>query len=358
MAIDRLKNIRVSGIVCCVPENIVDIGRFADSFDKKGLEKFKKTTGIQRKHCCELDHVITAGDLCYAAADKLLQELDIERSSIDAVIFISQTSDYRMPATACILQHRLGLNSKCLAYDINLGCSGYPYGLHVAGAYLQSGHLKRVLLLTGEAGAHIQPVDNILFGEAGSATLLEYDETQPELVFLLRTLGEGFRQIICPYGGQRHEMEVYAEARMRGEYPKKTVMDGAEVFNFSIREVPVLVNDYFKETGWDAERFDVVALHQANLMILKQIIKKSKLPKDKCPISLDIYGNTSSASVPLAICDYFNRIDTEKKDDDLKEIMVCGYGVGLSLAVTSFSIAGTKCFPVITTNEAFEDGIL
>lgn len=359
MARDKLKQIRVSGIACCVPENSIDINEFGDALEEKGLEKFKKTTGIYKKHCCKTSHIITAGDLCYTAAERLLKELDVEKSTIDAVIFVSQSADYLMPATACVLQYRLGLSQECLAYDINLGCSGYIYGLHTAGALLQSGNLKKVLFLAGEAAAHTDPVVNMLFGEAGSATLLEYDETGQDMNFLLRTQGKGFRYILAPYGSAtRHDMDLYAQAVCQGERPDKSIMDGAEVFNFSIREVPTLIRDYMDCFDAKPESFDVFALHQANQMILQQIVKRLKLPKEKCPISLDIYGNTSSASVPLTICDYFNRKKPEEKDSRARTILTCGYGVGLSLGVTAFSIPGERCFPVLTTNEAFEDGIL
>ena len=150
MARSKIKNVRISGITCCVPENIFVIDDFRDELGEKGLAKFKKTTGIKQKHCCTKEHVITTGDLCFAAAEKLIGELQIDRETIDAVILVTQTPDYGiMPATACVLQHRLRLSENCMAYDINLGCSGYAYGIHTAGAYLQSGYLKRVLLLVG-----------------------------------------------------------------------------------------------------------------------------------------------------------------------------------------------------------------
>lgn len=358
MAIDRLKNIRISGIACCVPENIVKTDIFSEDMGEKALKKFKKTTGIEQKHCCRKDHVITTGDLCFAAAEKLIKELDVDRQTIDAVILVTQTPDYGiMPATACVLQYRLGLSENCMAYDINLGCSGYPYGIHAAGAYMQSGYLKKVLLLEGEAGAHMVSAENMLFGEAGTATLIEYDEEQPVLTFMMKTQGAGFPYIIAPYGC-RHDSDLYMEKVMQGEKPAKTLMDGAEVFNFSIREVPILVREYCGAFGYTLDDFDFAALHQANLIILNQIMKKTGLPKAKCPISLDIYGNTSSASVPLTICDYFNRLNPQEKTEEKKKILICGYGVGLSLAISSFEIAGSKCFPVFTTNENFQDGVL
>lgn len=358
MAIDVLENVRVGGIACCVPDHPVNIDEFEPVMGVKALEKFKNTTGIFQKFCCSADHVITAGDLCYAAAERLITELKLEKESIDALILVTQSSDYIQPATACLLQHRLGLSENCLAYDINLGCSGYVYGLHTAAAYLQSGHLKRVLLLAGEANVHAAPVKNMLFGEAGSATLLEYDETCEKTGFLLKTMGEGFRHMVYQYGGYRHGIGPQLEGTVPGRGCFIGMMDGAEVFNFSVRAVPRLCKDYFADFDCKAEEFDLFIFHQANLIILQQIAKRLKLPPEKCPVSLDIYGNTSSASIPLGICDYFNRINTAAKDTGPKKILVCGYGIGLSLGVTSLLVEGKVCLPVIKTDQSYEDGIL
>ena len=273
MATDRLKGIRIGGIACCVPPDVVKTDDFKASLGERAVEKFKKTTGIYQRQCCKREPIITAGDLCCGAAERLLTEKQIDRSSIDGLIFITQSPDYRTPATACGLQHRLGLSRECLAYDINLGCSGYPYGLPVAGAYLQSGFLKRVLLLTGDTGTLSDPIESMLFGDAGSATLLEYDPEQPDMAFLLRTQGEGFRYLISPYGQIRHLIDPLA-AEQETTYVR-SMMDGAEIFNFSIREVPELIKDYMESFSYRREDFDLFAFHQANRMILQQIIKRS-----------------------------------------------------------------------------------
>lgn len=356
MARDKLKGIRISGIACCVPPEVIRTDDFKASLGERSVEKFKKTTGIYQRYGCKRESVITAGDLCCAAAERLLKEKNIDRDSIDAVLFITQSPDYRTPATACVLQYRLGLSRECIAYDINLGCSGYPYGLHAAGAYLQSGFLKKVLLLTGDTGTHADPIESMLFGDAGTATLLEYDPEQPDMAFLLRTQGEGFRYLISPYGQIRHLLDPMAIEKENNYV--RSIMDGAEIFNFSIREVPELIQNYMEVFDCKREAFDLFAFHQANKMILQQIIKRSELPKEKCPISIDIYGNTSSASAPLTICDYFNRRNPSVNTKERKRIAVCGYGIGLSWGITSFYIKGEDCLPITITDEAYEDGIV
>ena len=360
MAKDRLKSVKIGGIACCVPEATVETDSFYPQMGKEEVEKFKKTTGIRRRHIGYASPAVTASDLCCAAAEQLLNEKHIERDSIDAVLFVTQSADYATPSTACLLQARLGLSQECLAFDINLGCSGYVVALHTAAAYLQSGYLKRVLLLAGEATSHNARYDEkrMLFGEAGSATLLEYEEDAEDMLFMLRTIGEGFRHIITPYGGFRHGFS--SEKLQKNEdgvefFPVR--LDNLEVFDFSTRQVPRLFKDFYEAFELTNENFDLFFLHQANQIILKQICKKMKWKSEICPLSLDEYGNTNSASVPLTICDYFNRLNPEAKKEGVKRAAVCGYGVGLSLAAGSVRIDGADCLPVITTDEAFEDGI-
>ena len=226
----------------------------------------------------------------------------------------------------------------------------------MAGAYLQSGFFKRVLLLAGETSTHSDPIESMLFGDAGSATLLEYDPEQPDMAFLLRTQGEGFRHLMSPYGQMRHMRAPQEDGENNGYI--RGVMDGAEIFNFSIREVPALVNDYMEAFSYKREDFHLFAFHQANRMILQQVIKRSELPKEKCPISIDLYGNTSSASIPLTICDYLNRLNPLAKTAEMKRIAVCGYGIGLSWGITSFFVSGEDCLPITVIHETYEDGIV
>ncbi len=360
MAKDKLKNVKISGIACCVPEDIIYMEEYNDILGKAEVDKFIKTTGIKQKHCNKSDVVITTGDLCYKAAEKLINELKIDRQSIDVLLLVTQSPDYIEPATACVLQYRLGLSNDCIAYDINLGCSGYVYGLHTAATYLQSGNIKKVLLLAGEVGANISPLDNMLFGEAGTATLLEFDNEQKNISFLFKTIGSGYKHLIYPYGGIRHGIgddNKYVKTSHNGTKYFVGDMDGTEVFNFTINEVPSLVSEYNDFIGATNSNYDLFILHQANLFILNYLAKKIKISKTLMPISMDIYGNTSSASLALTICDYFNRTNL---GDEVKKLnlLVCGFGIGLSLGITSFEISSDRCFPVICTKEGFEDGII
>lgn len=357
--LDVLKHIKIAGISCCVPEAVMESEELIPYLGEREVKKFKRVTGVKQRHVSPSDRVMTAGDLCHAAAENLLKELETDRDTIDAVILVTQSSDYLLPSTACILQERLRLREETIAYDVSLGCSGYIYGLHLAASYLQSGCLKRILLLAGEADVHPIPVTRRIFGEAGSATLVEYDsEYGAEMDFSLKTIGRQFRSILEPYGRFRHGMDPKIRRGAPLEQCFGNRMDGIEVFKFAVHEVPKLTKEYLELTGKPADFFDLFVYHQSNKMILKEIVRKVGIPEEKCPISLDFYGNTNSASIPLAICDYFNRLHPQEKSEREKKILACGYGIGLSLGVTAFSISGNRCLPVITAGQPWEDGIL
>lgn len=356
--LDVLNHIKIAGISCCVPEPVMESEELIPYLGEHEVKKFKQVTGVKQRHVSAPDKVLTAGDLCCAAAENLLEKLEVDRKTIDAIVLVTQSSDYPIPSTACVLQDRLGLREETIAYDVNLGCSGYIYGLHIAASYLQSGHLKRVLLLAGEADVHQIPIGRRLNGEAGSATLVEYDpEHGIEMAFSLKTMGSHFRYILNPYGGYRHGMNPKIREGLPFEECYATRMDGIEVFKFAVCEVPKITREYLELTGQSVDMFDLFFYHQSNQMILEEIARKVGISAEKCPISLDLYGNTNSASIPLAICDYFNRIQVQEKSEAEKRVLACGYGIGLSLGVTSFPISGNRCLPVICAREPWDDGI-
>lgn len=362
MAVDVMRNVTIRGIACAVPDNVVFTEDYKETFGLDAVNKFADTVGIKQRHMSKIDNGLTTSDLCFAAAEKLIAEKHIDKNTIDAVILVTQHPDYiSCPATACVLQYRLGLSENCLAYDVNQGCTGYIYGLYIAALHLQSGRLKRVLLLAGDAGHRVSPEDKsmaMLFGDAGSATLLEYDKSAQDMNFVFKTQGKGFRSIICPCGGSRNrtgnaERTEQEAGIIRSDYDG--YMDGVAVFNFTIKEVPKLFRTFYEHFNYTNDSFDFFLLHQANKYMLQYICKKLKLPVEKVPLSIDRYGNTSSASIPITLCDYFAG---NKDTDGKKNILGCGFGVGLSLGIANFNIDSTVCLPVIVTDERFEDGML
>ena len=352
------ENIKISGITCAVPTTKeILLEKYAPLFGKETVQKFSNMTGVVSRHIALKEQ--TASDLAYAAAKKLVEYKNIERSSIGILIFVTQTPDYRIPSTACVLHHRLGLSKDCVAFDINLGCSGYVYGLQTILSLMHSSNIKKGLLLVGDtSNKGIAPEDKsscMLFGDAGAATLLEKSPGSPNIHTAMRTDGNGYKAIIIPAGAYRNidaskKMTLWGDGNFRSDYD--LYMNGTDVFNFSISEAPKLINEFMIEENTSVDDYDMLILHQANEFILKQLMKRTKFPKEKTPISMDRYGNTSVTSIPLTLADkYGNHFD-----DGMKNILMCGFGVGLSWGVVSAKINTGDILPIIETNDYFTGG--
>lgn len=276
-----LKNARIRGIQCAVPRNIISNEYFISNFAKEDIEKTTAMTGVKSRRFA--NNKTCTSDLCVAAAKKLMVDLNWEPTSVDGIIFVSQTSDYRIPATSCVLQDVLGLATDCFAFDVNLGCSGYIYGLWMAGNILGSGCAKRVLLLAGDTlSKAFSPHDRstaMLFGDAGTATALEYDKDAPHMSFVLGTDGKGKENLIIPAGGYREPSGPLTT--IRGSTPgleslgrEDIFMDGGEIFNFTIKRVPPLVNNLLQVADVKTTDVNYFVFHQANEFIIKHLAKK------------------------------------------------------------------------------------
>lgn len=361
MNIGSLPDVAVVGISCAVPNNLISTENYADAFNPDDIAKFIKLTGIKQRYI--VNPYQTASDLCFKAALSLMEKKGWDKSSIDVLVFVSQTPDFRLPATACVLHKRLGLKQECIAFDVNLGCSGYVYGLQIVGSLMQNGTAKRALLLCGDTiSKYLSPNDRsatMLFGDAGSATALE--KVPGETInFSMRTKGEGYKSIIIPAGACRrmngkYERTEIDEGIYRNEYD--LAMDGAEVFNFTISEVPKSINEFLQHNDESIDSYDAFVFHQANLFILNHIAKKLKIPQEKMPVSIDRFGNTSVASIPLTITDlYMKRKNSPMRPDGSRDrLLLSGFGVGLSWGVVSFNIDPKACLPLIYTDEVFLD---
>lgn len=349
MANAIFSDILVSGIACAVPTKLVDNNLYAKLLGEEEVRKFIDNTGVEYRHISHEKQ--TTSDLCFEATNKLLAHKNYSEESIDAVIFISQTPDYIQPATAHVLHKRLGLSKNCLVFDVNLGCSGFVYGMFITSSMIQSGAVNRVLLLIGDVMRKNKKnaiKDEMLFGNAGTATIIEKGNTKVNC--LLKSNGEGYTSLITPGGNCRRPLqdnESYWDIT-------KPEMDGSAVFEFSITEVPRAFKEFFKIFDGSIDDYDYCVLHQANLFMLKHIAKKIKLPLEKMPISIDRYGNTSSASIPLTIVDLCER---EQVPDKMK-LITSGFGIGLSWGVASFEIESKDVLPMIYTDNYFEEAYL
>lgn len=341
MAFLNNRNVKIRGISAAVPSNTVSI-RDLYKTEWGNVDDFIKATTIESLHIANQKQ--TSSDLCISASERLINDLGWDKDSIDALIFVTQTPDYYfVPATACHIQNRLGLGDHCIAFDITLGCSGWVYGLAVLSSMVNGGGIKRALLLAGDTCSKMaNPVDPgsaPLFGDAGTATAIEFsvDDNEEGLKFSLYTDGEGYDSILCKEGGFRNPISVssfpgfdFGEGKIRPPFTSE--MDGMSVFTFAISQAPKSIKALLDKFAIDKDKVDILALHQANLMINQKIIKKVKMTNAKYPQSMKYYGNTSSASIPLSLVTE----EAEVLRNSKPLVVACGFGVGLSWGSVAF----------------------
>ena len=336
MAFLEFKNVRIAGIAAGVPENVVSNYTLKSGEDISidyTPEAFVETTGVKERRCSE---TLTTSDLSFAAAEKLISDLGWDKSEIEALIFVSQTADYFLPATACILQDRLGLPKECYAEDIALGCSGWVYGLSNVASLVSSGAVKKALLLAGDAKKRSIMKRDPLFGDAGTATAIEYVEGAKGFQFHFGTDGSGFDAIIAPDGGSRNQVTpksfVLKEYEGKMMHNLQTHMKGMDVFSFGITTAPKSIKKLAERYEFNYLDADYVIFHQANMKMNNQIVKKLKLDPERVPSCMYRFGNTSSASIPLTIVGELKG----KFENKPTKFICCGFGVGLSWGTVAF----------------------
>ena len=331
MALFSLENISIKGISASIPKYRED-NNDSELIPERQREAFIETTGIRYRHIAPAG--ITAADLCYSAAVCLLQKTGWKPDEIDILIFVTQTPDYTIPNSASIIQHRLGLSKKCIAFDINLGCSGYVYGLSVIGSLLQNIPGGKGLLLVGDCSSSVISKNDKstypLFSDAGSATTVENTIGQ-RWCFHLQTDGRGYEDIIVKGGGMRNPFSAasliereYSSGEKRNDLQMK--LDGVNIFNFALREVAPNIEQLLLKFDVQKSDVDYYVFHQANKLIIECVRKKLKESTEKVPYSLHHFGNTSSASIPVTIVSALREALATKKSN----LMLSGFGVGLS----------------------------
>lgn len=360
MAFFNFKKIKVAGVACAVPTNEVKTESYKPLFGDEEVEKFMEMTGVRASHRTT-EHQ-TCSDLGYRAAIELLTKKNIDPSEIGALIFASHSPDYRRPSTAFVLQYRLGLPKESVCFDISLGCSSLVVGMQTIVSIMNTSDIKKALLVVGDtAGKSVYPNDRssaMLFGEAGAVMLLEKsDDELDEVNAMVRSDGSGFKYMIVPGGGYRN-LHASEEVVMCEDGNPRTLMNsfiqGTSVFTFTIFDVPRLVKDFFATTATTPNDYDCFAFHQANLYILKQIAKKTKIDFEKMPITLDRYGNTSGASAIVSLCDRYGNT----QDDKTIRVLTCGFGIGISLGAVSFEINTRDILPIYEDDKVFEEGLI
>lgn len=333
MAFFEIKNVRIAGFAAGVPKHIEPTISTTDKYDASA---FIETTGVIEKR---YSNDFTTSDYCEAATKQLIKDLNWDPNDIDAIVFVSQTADYILPATSCVLHGKLGLKKDCFTLDISLGCSGWVYGLNTIMSLMSHGTIKKALLMAGDARGQVKPrtKPDQLFGHAGTVTALEYGNFNESYLFDVGSDGSGYDAIIKPLGGTRNQMSqesfgIYEDENGHLVSNFASKMKGMDVFAFGITTAPKSIKKLAKEFNFNYLDADYFIFHQANMKMNKTIEKKLKLDSDKVPYSMPIFGNTSSASIPLTIVTQLKN----KVENKPTKFICCGFGVGLSWGSVAF----------------------
>lgn len=350
MAFFETQHIAIRGMAACVPKGISENSTL-NIWGGQGADNFIMSTGVERRRISNAK--TCTSDLCIFAAEKLLDKLGWGKNEIDCLIFVTQTPDYILPASSCIIQNKLGLSNSCFCLDISLGCSGWVYGLNTISALLSSGNMKKGLLLTGDTVSKACSEEDKstypLFGDAGTVTALEFDENEVnKMYFVTEVDGSGGNVIIIPDGAFRNQtsdISFLKKEKSEGVILNRLQLhlEGMDVFSFGISKAPQSVNILMEKYNIAKEDIDYFIFHQANLFMNEKIRKKLKLPIEKVPYSLRDFGNTSSASIPLTLV---TQVNSRLNDESLTHI-ACGFGVGLSWGSVYFKTNKIACLNLL-----------
>ncbi len=344
MAYLTFKNVGISGMAAAIPRNVIRNYEYTVHFPQEEVKQVVDKIGIFERRFAEPG--TTSSDLCFAAAEKLIHDIGIARDEVDLLVFVSQTPDYRMPATSVLLQHRLGLPKSTIAFDLNLGCSGFIYGMSVIYSLMERSSLRKALLLDGETRSRVYSAKDrktaFIFGDGGVAALIERKKAFGKSYFSLNSDGSKEDLIKMNAGGYRNpsscetfkEKVVDEHGNIRSE--EHGYINGAEVFNFVIKEIPPDLKNIMKYAETDVDGIDFFVFHQANDFINSYLVKKMKLNPEKVPSTIARFGNTSSVSIPLTIAaELQNKIQQ-------KRLLLSGFGVGMTWASTIINT--DQCF--------------
>lgn len=351
MAFLSIPNVAIKGMSACVP-SFIEENRDVPFYTPEEAEKVIETTGVERKHVVR--NGITASDLCLRASEQLLDKLGWERDSVDLICNVTQTSDYINHPNVFVLHDKLGLKNDCMSLDLYHGCPGWVIGLSTVASLMSHGSIKRALLLDGDNITSIQYGQDRegrpLFGDCGTATALEFDDSASPMFFqtgtnsrdgeaLIRKKG-GFRQ---PYTLDEYRLEMGMRSGELSTEGVEDLMDGMSVFSFGISTPPKSIKQLCEHYGISLDSVDKLVLHQANKFMVQKIAKKLKVELDRVPFSLRDYGNTTSASIPLTIVSQCAQDYTVRP----LKTLACGFGTGLSWASVYFETSGMVCPEVV-----------
>lgn len=338
-------NTKISGISCVVPPKelslLEDLSLYGG--DQKKIQRVINSSGFLKRRVTEKD--VMTSDLCEQAANDLISKLSIPPSEVDALLFVSYTPDYLMPATSYILHKKLGLSNSCVVMDIPQACSGFVLGLFQAAMLVNAG-CRKVLLLVGDSFSKFSDmfIDKTapVFGDAGSATLIEYDADASKMYFQIESSGSGYDSLICPNGGFRNPPTKNSFYE-NGDFSYGSKMDGGKIFDFTMNKIATHIQELLEYSGVQKKAIEHFVLHQANKFILQNIIRLLDVSEEKCPMqTISKYGNQCGASIPCAISNELR----EKVSQTSHQILVSGFGVGLSWASSVLTLDKIHCPPI------------
>lgn len=328
----------ITGIDYYLPEKVITNQELCEKHPRWTSSKIEDKIGIKQRHVAKENE--TALDLALNAAQKIFSHYD--RGKIDFVILCTQSPEYYLPTTSCILQDKLGLNKSCGAFDFNLGCSGFIYGLAMSKGLIEGGIANNILLLTSETYSKYLHENDIanrsIFGDGASACIIEKSKTGKIHEFILGTDGRGMNNLIVPNGGARNRLELNPKLITDESGNQWTCnnlnMNGSEIFNFTIEFIPGVVNDVLNKNNITIQDIDFVIFHQANKYMLEYLRKKIKIPQEKFYNQMLNTGNTVSSTIPIALKDCVDNGLIKQGD----KILLCGFGVGYSWGATIITI--------------------
>lgn len=321
-----IDNVTIRAISSWLPENIVEMTSFYSLYGEAEVNSIVKTTGVERVRIADND--MTSSDMCVKAAEILFEQEQFDRSLIDGIVFVSQTTDWILPATSISLQDRLGLLKDVVCIDIHYGCSGYIYGLFQAASWIACGACENVLVLAGDTTSRmINPNDKSLrmvFGDCGTASIIS--KGTGKMGFHIQSDGSGSDRLIVPAGGFRLPISEKTsvlewDEDKNGRTQNDLFMDGLAIFNFAITKVHKQVNTLIEEMGWQKEDIGFYGLHQANEFMVNYVRKKLKVDEKIVPVNVRNYGNTGPATLPLLLSDVCSGLNTY----DLSKTIMSGF---------------------------------
>jgi 3-oxoacyl-[acyl-carrier-protein] synthase-3 len=329
-----MKYAAIGPIAVHLPEKVEDNEYLRKKFPKWDIPLIFAKTGIRQRHIAAPGEC--ASDLGVAAAEKLFAEYNIDRNSIDFLLFCTQTPDYILPTTACLIQDRLQLSTSVGALDFNLGCSGFVYGLSLASGLIQGGIARRVLLITAETySKYIDETDRSLrtiFGDGAAATLIEASSEPSIGSFVFGTDGRGADTLLVSGGGARPAADAI-QPRKRKRWPSSLYMDGPELVKFSLEAVPQMIDQVLAQNRWTRENVDFFLMHQATVFMLDHLRERLVLDREHTPEAIEDYGNTVSSTIPILIRD----LRASGRLTHGKQAVLVGFGVGLSYAACAWT---------------------